>query len=124
MTGLTICCENLFSSVVRRKLSLLAAARSACHCLLRRGRRTHWIESAAGEISRVTAEVRAAKENRQSVDCDQPDRQRLGAYSRFAFLALHSRVHLLDVGLFAVIHSLPGAKRRFRFVVHCLTSLG
>jgi hypothetical protein len=28
----------------------------------------------------------------------------------------------LHVGLFAVIHSLPGAKRRFLFVVHCVIS--
>jgi hypothetical protein len=31
---------------------------------------------------------------------------------------LNSSVHLLDVGLFAVIHSLPRARRLFRFVVH------
>ena len=122
MTSLTVCRKNLLASVVRRKLSLLAAARSARHGFLRRGGRTHRIESAAGEISRVTTEVRAAKENRQSVDRNQPHRQWLSADARFSFLTLHRRVHLLHVGLFAVIHSLSGAKRRFRFVVHCVTS--
>src|SRR5262249_23551815 len=123
MTRLTISRKNLFASVAWRKFSLLAAARSACHCFLRRRWCTHWIESASDEISRVTPEVRAAEENRQSVDRDQPHRQRLGAYAWFAFLALHSSVHLLDIGLFAVIHSLPCARRRFRFVVHCIIFL-
>jgi hypothetical protein len=73
VTRLTISRKNLFAAIVWRKFSLLAAARSACHRFLGCGRRTHRIESAAGEISRVTAEVRAAKENRQPVNRDQPD---------------------------------------------------
>jgi hypothetical protein len=32
-------------------------------------------------------------------------------------------MHLLDVGLFAVIHSLPYARWLFRFVVHCIVIL-
>src|SRR6266481_2987415 len=63
MTGLTISRKNLLASIAWRKFSLLAAGRSPSHCFLRRGRRTHRIESAGDEISRVTAEVRAAKEN-------------------------------------------------------------
>src|SRR5436190_20714017 len=118
MTRLTIGRKNLFAPVAWRKFSLLAAAGSASYCFLRRGRRAHRIESAAGEISRITAEVRAAEENRQPVKCDEPHRKRLGAYARFAFLALHSCMHLLHVGQFAVIHSLSWARRRFRFLVH------
>src|SRR5258705_9288762 len=73
VTRLTIGRKNLLASIARRKFSLLAAARSSCHCFLRRGRRTHRVESAGDEISRVPAEVRAAKENRQPVDRDEPD---------------------------------------------------
>jgi hypothetical protein len=36
---------------------------------------------------------------------------------------LNSGVHLLDVGLFAVIHSLPYTRWLFRFVVHCIVIL-
>jgi hypothetical protein len=35
---------------------------------------------------------------------------------------LNSGVHLLDVGLFAVIHSLPYARWLIRFVVHCMVT--
>src|SRR5262249_54292976 len=72
MAGLAICRKNFFAAVARGKFSLLAASRSARNCFLRCWRRTHRVESAAGEISRETAEVRAAEENRQSVDGDQP----------------------------------------------------
>src|SRR5438067_12816798 len=119
MAGLTICTKNFFAAIARRKFNLLAAAGPACHCLFRRGRRAHWIESAGYKISRVTAEVRAAEEDCQTVNCDEPYRERLGADAWFAFLTLHSCVHLLHVGLFAIIHSLPCAQRHFRFVVHC-----
>src|SRR5262249_24129102 len=77
MTGLTISRENLLTSVARREFSLLAAGRSSCDCFLRSRRRTHRIKSAADEISRVAPEVRAAKENRQSVDGNQPYSKRL-----------------------------------------------
>src|SRR5262249_34670905 len=88
--------------------------------LFRRSRSAHWIESDIYEISRVTAQVRAAEENRQTVNCDEPHRERLSADAWFAFFPLHSCVHLLHVGLFAVIHSLPCAQWHFRFVVHCV----
>src|SRR5262249_42827670 len=77
MTGLTISRENLLTSVARREFSLLAGGRSSCDCFLRSRRRTHRIKSAADEISRVAPEVRAAKENRQSVDGNQPYSKRL-----------------------------------------------
>src|SRR4029453_4539950 len=54
VTGLTISRKNLLASIARRKFSLLAAARSSCHCFLRRGRRTHRIESPPGGISPST----------------------------------------------------------------------
>jgi hypothetical protein len=31
-------------------------------------------------------------------------------------------VNLLDIGLFAIIHSLPSPRRHFRFVVHCIVT--
>src|SRR5690349_14041118 len=107
MASLTVGRKNLLAAIARRKFGLLAAGWSACHCFLRRGWRAHRIESTTGKISRVTAEVSAAEENRQPVDRDEPHGKRFGAYARFAFLALHGCVHLLDVGQFAVIHSLP-----------------
>ena len=42
------------------------------------------------------------------------------ADTRLAFFTLNGGVHLLHVGLFAVIHSLPCPRRHFRFVVHCI----
>src|SRR5262245_65781286 len=76
MAGLTIGRKNFLASVARRKFGLLAAGRTACHCFLGCWWRTHRIKSAAGEISRVTPEVRAAKENRQSVDRNEPENGR------------------------------------------------
>src|SRR3982751_6355497 len=107
MARLTICTKSFFAPIVRRYLGgLLAAGRSTSHCFFRRRRRTHRIEAASNEIPRVTAEVRTAEEDRQSVNRNKPDRERLSADARFAFFPLYSCVHLLDVGLFAVIHSL------------------
>src|SRR5438874_13741403 len=41
VTSLTISRKNFLASIARRKFSLLAAARSHCHCFLRRWWRTH-----------------------------------------------------------------------------------
>jgi len=98
---------------------LLTASRTS-RCFLCSRRRPHRIEPAAAEIPGITPEIRASKKYRQSVDRDQPNRERLGADARFAFFALHSGMHLLDIGLFAVIHSLAYARRLFRFFVHCV----
>src|SRR2546423_15225931 len=90
------------------------------YCFFCRGWRAQWVEPAANEVARVTTEIRATKKNRQPVDRDEPNRERLGTDARFAFFTLNSSVHLLDVGLFAVIHSLAYARRLFRFFVHCV----
>ena len=120
VTRLAIRSENLFAAIVRRKFCRLL-------CTLRSGSFFHrchftavWIKRFAAKVSRVTAEIRAAKKYRQPVNRNQPNRERLSADTRFAFFALNSGVHLLDVGLFAVIHSLANARRRFRFFVHCV----
>src|SRR5439155_376213 len=119
MTGLTIRRENLLAAIVGRYFRRLLAASRTRHCFLCRRRRAHRVEPATAEVARVTAEIRATKKNRQSVDRDEPNRERLGTDARFAFFTLNSSVHLLDVGLFAVIHSLSHARRLFRFFVHC-----
>src|SRR2546422_85702 len=54
------------------------------------------------------------------VNSDQPNRKRLGTDAWFAFFALNSCVHLLNVGLFAIIHSLTDARWRFWLFVHCV----
>ena len=97
--------------------------RPAAGCFFRRRRCAHRVKPAAGEVSRVTTEICAAKEDCQSVDRDKPNRKRLGADARFAFFALNGSVHLLDVGLLAIIHSLADARWRFWFFVHCIVIL-
>src|SRR5205823_13821942 len=120
MTVLTIRRENLLAAIVGQKFRRLLAASRTRHCFLCRRRRAHRVEPATAEVARVTAEIRATKKNRQSVDRDEPNRERLGTDARFAFFTLNSSVHLLDVGLFAVIHSLAYARRLFRSFVHCV----
>src|SRR6266700_4830137 len=101
---------------------MLAATRTR-RCLFRRRRRAHRVEPAAHEISRVAPEICAAKKYRQSVDRDKPNRVRLGADAWLAFFTLNSGVHLLNVGQFAIIHSLANARWRFWFFVHCVVIL-
>ena len=79
------------------------------------------VRSVAG--APVAPEICAPKKDCQPVNRDQPNREWLGADAWFAFFALNRSVHLLDVGLFAVIHSLAYARRRFRFFVHCVVIL-
>ena len=59
-----------------------------------RRRAAERIESVAAEISRVTAEIRAAKEDGETIDRDQPKRERLQAGTRLAFLTLNRGVRL------------------------------
>jgi len=67
------------------------------------------IERIATEVSRETAEVRAAEENRETVNRDQPDGERLEADFRLRFFPLDRGMHTLDIFGLAVIHALPGA---------------
>jgi hypothetical protein len=124
VTGLAIGCENLFAAIVRRKFHCL-------FCALWAGNFFHgvrlaaiWIKRFTAKVSGVTTEIGAAKEYRQSVNCNQPNRERFGANAGFALFALNGSVHLVDVGLFAVIHSLAHSECfrgwRFRFFVHCV----
>jgi hypothetical protein len=98
----------------------LLASSGTCGCFLCRRRCAHGIEPASDEIPGVTTEIRAAKKYRQPVDRNQPNRERLGANAWFAFLALNSSVHFLDIGLFTIIHSLADSRWRFGFVAHCV----
>src|SRR4030095_3791836 len=82
------------------------------------------VERVTAEVAKVTTKISAAKEYRQSVNGNQPNRERFGADAGFALFALDGSVHLLHVCLFAVIHSLPHSEFfrgwRFRFFVHCV----
>src|SRR6266436_8480405 len=116
--------ENLFASVAGRKFSLLLLSlRSAT--FFGRWRSAERIESVTGKISGVATEVSAAGENRDPVNSDQPDRKRLEADARFAFLALNRGVHFLNVGRFAIIHPLAGERRgSWSLVVHFFGGAG
>src|SRR5439155_26098913 len=117
VTSLTVRCENLLTAVARRKFCLLfAAARSGSGFFCRR-RTAERVKAVAAEISRITAEIGAGTKNRESVNSDQPNRERLESHARFAFFTLDGGVHFLDFGMLAVIHSLTRA-RLWRVLVH------
>src|SRR4030095_16254038 len=119
MTCLAIGCKNLLSAIMRRKFRrLLCTLRSGS--FFHRGHLTAvWVKRFTAKISRVTAEIRAAKKYRQPVHSDQPDGQWFATYARLAFLALHRGMDILDVSDFAVIHTLAGTRlRRWHALVH------
>src|SRR5438034_3823134 len=93
MAGLTIGGKNLFAAIARGEFrDLLCALRSASffHRLWLAAVR---VERVAAEVSRVTTEIGTAKKDRQPVNCDQPNRERLCADARFALFALNGGVH-------------------------------
>ena len=112
------------SKIPRRKFcGLLCALRSTG--FFRNARcATERVKSVTAKVSGITAEIGAAKKHRQTVHCNQPNRERFGADARFPFFALNGSVHLLHVCLFPVIHSLANGGCRFRsFLVHCVVIL-
>src|SRR5216110_1436390 len=113
VTCLAIRGKNLLSAIMRRKFGcLLGALRSGnlFHC----GHFTAvWIERFTAKISRVTAEISAAKKYCQSVHCDQPDGKRFATHTRLTFFPLHRGMDILDVSDFAVIHTLAGMRLRW-----------
>src|SRR5260370_4843475 len=124
MTRLTVGRENLVAAVARRKFSLLLLSVRAASSFGRR-RSPQRIESVAGKISRVAAEISATGKNRNSINGDQPDRKRLKSNARLAFLALNRGVHFLDVGRFAIIHSLASERRGiWSLIVHFFGGAG
>src|SRR5439155_24277801 len=81
------------------------------------------LKRVTAKVSRVTAEIGTAKNYRQPVHYDQPNRERFGADARFPLFALNGSVHLLHVRLFAVIHSLANAGcRLWSFLVHSIVT--
>ena len=109
MTSLTVRRENLFAAITRRKFGLLLLSlRSAA--FLRGRRSAHRIQTVTGKTSRVAAEVSTARKNRETINSDQPNRERLEADARLAFFALDRGVHFMNVRRFAVIHSLTGQR--------------
>ena len=124
MTGLTVGRENLFAAVARRKFSLLLLSLRSATFFCRR-RSAHRIKSVAGKTSRITTQISAAGEDRDPVNSDQPNRKRLESNARLAFLALNRGVHFLDVGRFAIIHSLTGERRGiWSLIVHFFGGAG
>src|SRR5439155_26635856 len=102
MACLAIGRKNLFAAIARRKFrDLLCALRSAgfFHRLWLAAVR---VKRLTAEVSRVTTEIGAAKKHRQPVYCDQPNRARFSADTRFPFFALNGGMHLVHVRLFAV----------------------
>src|SRR5207302_7341137 len=101
--------ENFLSAIMRRQLGLLLLT-------LRSASFFHWrgslqrIKSIAGKISGVATEIGAAGEDRDTVNRDQPNRERLESDARLTFFALDRGVHFLNVGSFAVIHSLASQR--------------
>ena len=111
MTGLAVCREDLFATIVRRKFRLLFTRARANDAFLCRRRTTHRIETVSGKVSGITSEVGATEENRKSVNGDQPYRERFQSNARLAFLALDRSVHFLNIRNFAVIGPLSGKGR-------------
>src|SRR6202011_1521674 len=119
MTSLTIGRENLLAAIARRKFRLLFATAGTSGTFFRRWRTAHRIQTIAAEVSRVTSEIGAAKEHGQSVDYDQPNRERLETDARFALFSLNSSMHFLHFLVLAVIHSLTNAHGRiWSLLVH------
>src|SRR4051794_36953087 len=78
------------------------------------------IETVAAEIPGKPREIGSSPKKRDAVNDDEPDRERLQADPRFAFLARDRGVHLLHFFVLAIIHSLVGARGwiRKKRVVH------
>src|ERR1700676_5549702 len=114
--------ENLFAAIGLRQLGCLGLAWSSrsgfgwTRCAAER------IEPVAAEISRKTPEIRAAEKDREAVDRNQPDGKRLEAGAGLALLALDGGVHLVDIRVFAVVHSLPNVAAGCA-LVHFFSSL-
>src|SRR5262249_25498464 len=109
MTGLTIGCKNFFPAITRGKFGLLFLSRgtSSFFC---RWQSLHRIEAVAGKISRIPSGIRPAGEDRETINRDQPNRERFKSDARFAFLALDRGVHFMNVGGLAIIHPLASER--------------
>ena len=89
--------ENLFAAIGLGKFLRLRAARTGRAGFRRTRRAAERIEPVAAEVSGKTPEIRAAEKDREAVDGDQPERERLEADARLAFLPLDRGVHLMHV---------------------------
>src|SRR4030081_1942565 len=112
MTSLAVRRINFFAAIARCKLGLLFAAAGTSGTFFRRGRTAHRIQTITAEVSRVTSEIGAAKEHGQSVDYDQPNRERLETDARLALFALNGSMYFLHFPLLAVIYFLTHAPWR------------
>src|ERR1044072_2754168 len=74
---------------------------------VRTGRAAEGVKAIPSKTSGNTPEVGAAEKDGQSVNRDQPKRERLEAGVRFSLFPLNGGVHLLDVLGFTVVHPLP-----------------
>src|SRR6266550_1324539 len=105
MTYRAIGHENFFTALGGRKLCgllspLILAAPLFCY------RHKARVQTVAAKAPGEASEIRAAKENREGVDSDQPKGKRLQTHARFLFFPLNCSVHFLHVLAVAIIHSL------------------
>src|SRR5438477_10937304 len=111
--------ENFLAAIGLGKFLRLCAARPVLSRLWRTRRTAKRIKTIAAEVSRVAAEISAAAKDGESINRNEPKRERLEAHARLALFALNRGVHLIHLGRFAVIHSLPDAALwRGRALVH------
>ena len=108
--------ENLFAPLRRRKFRLLSPTASTTRPFRFRRRKAD-IEAVAGKVSRIAAEIRAAKKDRESINGDEPNRQRFETNARLPFLTLDGRMDLLNVRMLSVICSLARARRGIRRIL-------
>src|SRR5882724_1173208 len=120
MTDGAIGRENLFAAIGLRKFRRLFPSGTAGPLFL--GRHESGIKTVAAEISREPAEISAAKKDREPVNRNEPDGERLEAGARFALFALDRGVDLMDVRRFAVVHPLAHVASSGR-LVHFFSSL-
>src|ERR1700759_5670500 len=106
MTNLTVRGENLFAALGWSQLSTAAARSGWSATFLSRGGDKHWVQTATAKLSGVSPEITAAKENRQAIYGDQPNRKWFQSDPWLAFFALDRGVDFLHLDLFAVIHAL------------------
>ena len=92
MTGRAVGRENLLATLGRSELDRLLRSAGAGWPFFAVGR-PPGVQSIAAEISGITAEIGAAEENRESVNPDQPNRERLQTDARLGFLTLNGGVH-------------------------------
>ena len=109
MTNRTVRIKNFLATIARRKLRLLFGTLCA-RSFFAGGGPPSGSSPSPLKVSRIASQIRAGKENGESVNDDQPDRERLETDARLEVRAEWRRELLLHVSVLAVIHSLANAQ--------------